>query len=79
MRLIVRDLGRCPYPAALALQEELVARKIAADADDYLLLVEHDPVYTLGRGAAEADLRGADQLLGVPAFRIGRGGGLTAR
>jgi lipoate-protein ligase B len=102
MALVVHDLGRCAYAAALALQEQLVARKIGAtttsgasdtsgtatsetgasptaagDADDYLLLVEHEPVYTLGRGANAADLLGADQRLGVPVFRVGRGGGVT--
>ena len=77
MALIVRDCGTGPYQTALALQEELLARKIAGDADDYLLLVEHEPVYTLGRGADAADLRGADERLGVQAFRVGRGGGVT--
>lgn len=77
MPLIVRDLGLCAYAAALALQEELVARKTAGDANDYLLLLEHEPVYTLGRGADVQDLLGADELLGVPAFRVGRGGGVT--
>ena len=91
--LVVRELGLCAYAAALALQEELVARKIGrpaasdaaasgtcashAEPDDYLLLLEHEPVYTLGRGADAADLLGADQRLGVPVFRVGRGGGGT--
>jgi len=77
MDLVVRDLGLCTYPEALALQEELVARKLAADPHDYLLLLEHAPVYTLGRGADAQDLRGADAHLGVPVFRVGRGGGVT--
>src|SRR5437870_2186288 len=87
MSLVVQDLGLCAYPAALALQERLVASKIAVDAaaidtaansrDDYLLLLEHEPVYTLGRGADAADLLGADQRLDVPAFRVSRGGGVT--
>ena len=77
MTLVVRDCGTCPYQTVLALQEELLARKIAGDADDYLLLVEHEPVYTLGRGADAADLLGADARLGVPSFRVGRGGGVT--
>ncbi len=77
MDLVVRDLGRCPYGTALALQDELVGRKIAGVPHAYLLLVEHDPVYTLGRGADAHDLRGADQLLGVPVFRVSRGGGVT--
>jgi len=77
MELLVADLGRCAYPVALALQEELVARKHGGDATDHLLLLEHDPVYTLGRGADAGDLRGADQICGVPVFRVGRGGGVT--
>ncbi len=96
MGLVVRDLGLCAYPAALALQEELVARKIgdvvagdpavddpaagvpvSRDPDDYLLLLEHEPVYTLGRGADVADLLGADARLGIPMFRVSRGGGVT--
>ena len=77
MGMIVRDCGTCAYAAALTLQEELVARKIGGVADDYLLLLEHEPVYTLGRGADAQDLRGADQVLGVPVFRVSRGGGVT--
>src|SRR5271169_3364563 len=77
MRLAVRDLGTCEYGAALALQENLVARKVGGDPDDYLLLLEHEPVYTLGRGADAGDLLGADRELGVPVFRVGRGGGVT--
>lgn len=75
--LRVRELGCVPYADALAMQEDLVAA-IGADAgDDELLLLEHPPVYTLGRGADAADLRGAPERLGVPVFRIGRGGGAT--
>jgi len=75
--LVVRDLGRCPYASVLALQDELVARKIDGERADYLLLLEHEPVYTLGRGADLADLCGADQRLGVSVHRVGRGGGVT--
>ncbi|MFQ5667669.1 MAG: hypothetical protein ACE5I7_14750 [Candidatus Binatia bacterium] len=77
MKLVIRELGLCAYSEALALQQALLARKVAGDPDDYLLLLEHLPVYTLGRGADAGDLRGADRLLGVPAFRVGRGGGVT--
>jgi lipoyl(octanoyl) transferase len=77
MSLVVRRLGLCRYPEALALQDEMVTRKLAGDGDDYLLLLEHDPVYTLGRGADVRDLRNADGRLAVPAFRVGRGGGVT--
>lgn len=78
MALVVRDLGLCPYADALAIQEEIVAAKLRDDeGDDTLLLVEHPPCYTLGRGADAADLCGAPERLGVPVFRVGRGGGVT--
>jgi lipoate-protein ligase B len=77
MSLIVRDLGAVPYLEALQLQESLVCRKLSGDESDYLLLVEHEPVYTLGRAADAADLQGADRRLGVAAVRVGRGGGVT--
>lgn len=40
-----------PYRAAWALQKELVAARLAGEAPDTLLLVEHEPVITVGRGA----------------------------
>lgn len=78
MAIVVRDLGDCPYAEALAIQEEVVAAKLSDPSrDDELLLVEHPAVYTLGRGADPADLCGAPERLGVPVFRVGRGGGVT--
>jgi len=77
MALVVRELGLCAYAEALALQEQIVANKLLGSADDSLLLVEHPPVYTLGRAADDADLLAAPTRLGVPVFRVGRGGGVT--
>src|SRR5499425_805928 len=77
-RLRVRELGQVAYGEALALQEALVAARAAGEsADDVLLLLEHPSVYTLGRGADAADLCGAPERLGVPVYRVGRGGGAT--
>jgi len=77
MGLRVRDLGRCAYAAAMRVQDDVLMRKMEGEADDCLLLVEHDPVYTLGRGADAADLCGAAERLGLPVFRVSRGGGVT--
>ncbi|HSQ00101.1 MAG TPA: lipoyl(octanoyl) transferase LipB [Candidatus Dormibacteraeota bacterium] len=74
--LQVRRLGCRPYDEVLALQESLLAA-VADGAPETLLLLEHPPVYTLGRGADAADLRGAPERLRVPCFRVGRGGGAT--
>jgi len=48
--LRVRWLGRMDFAAALALQEETVLKKRHDDSlEDQLLLLEHEPVYTIGR------------------------------
>ena len=72
-----RWLGRLPYPEALALQENLVARKTADPAEpDTLLLLEHEPVYTIGRTPDRSSLRDADALP-HPLIVTGRGGQAT--
>jgi len=49
--LEVRRLGRIPYAEGLELQARLVAERQAGRVPDTLLLLEHDPVFTLGRNA----------------------------
>ena len=72
-----RWLGRMGYAEALALQEDLVARKRADDSlGDELLLLEHEPVYTIGRTPDQSSLRGAAHLP-HPLFPINRGGQAT--
>ena len=75
--LRVHQLGRVAYERGLEVQEALVQAKLEGDGDDHLLLLEHEPVFTLGRGARADDLLGAGERLGVPAHRVGRGGGVT--
>jgi lipoyl(octanoyl) transferase len=70
-------LGRISFTDALALQEEILRRKRAEPATpDELLLLEHDPVYTIGRTPDQSSLRGADHLP-HPVFQINRGGQAT--
>jgi lipoyl(octanoyl) transferase len=78
--LDVRRLGRVPYADGLALQERLVAERQTGRIPDTLLLLEHDPVFTLGRNAhaehvlfPEAELRAR----GFEVFETGRGGDVT--
>ena len=72
-----RWLGRLPYAEALALQESLVARKTADPAEpDTLLLLEHEPVYTIGRTPDRSSLRDA-AALPHPLIVAGRGGQAT--
>lgn len=73
-------LGRIGYRAAWDLQHELVAARAAGSIPDQLLLLEHDPVYTLGRHADAAHvLVPAEELsaLGVEVIRVERGGEVT--
>ena len=75
--MIVRWLGRVRFEEAFALQEEIVARKIAdAATEDELLLLEHEPVYTIGRTPDRSSLRGVAHLP-HPLFPINRGGQAT--
>ncbi len=76
--LHVAWLGRVAYAPALAMQEELVARKIA-DPDgtpDTLLLLEHEPVYTIGRTPDRSSLA-SPAALPHPVETIHRGGQAT--
>jgi lipoyl(octanoyl) transferase len=75
MRLEVGLPGRVEYGRALAWQEALVARRLAG-GPDALLLLEHPPVYTLGRGADDRHL-GAAAAGDVPIVRAHRGGQVT--
>jgi lipoyl(octanoyl) transferase len=75
--LMVRWLGRVSFADALALQEELVTEKRAdRSSDDQLLLLEHEPVYTIGRTPDQSSLRG-EAHLPHPLFPINRGGQAT--
>jgi lipoyl(octanoyl) transferase len=73
-------LGRASYHATHLLQEELVLARIAGQVPDTLLLLEHDPVITLGRGAKEANVlvdADARARLGIDYEETGRGGDVT--
>jgi lipoyl(octanoyl) transferase len=76
----VRDLGLVPYAEALELQLAERARVQAGESDGVLLLLEHPPVYTLGRRSAPGDLpMGEDwyRAQGIEVVRTDRGGKLT--
>jgi len=78
--LEVRRLGRVAYADGLELQKTLETEVIAARNRDYLLLLEHPHVFTLGRRAKENGvLAGAEILkaIGAEVFEINRGGKVT--
>ena len=75
--MITRWLGRIAYEDALELQNEIVAKKVAdLDAPDELLLLEHEPVFTIGRTQDQSSLRDPSAL-SSPLVVINRGGQAT--
>jgi lipoyl(octanoyl) transferase len=80
-KLRVTDLGSgVPYAEAFALQEQLHRQRCEGAIPDTLLLLEHRPVYTLGRSADashillnDAELRKA----GIERVETSRGGDVT--
>jgi lipoate-protein ligase B len=73
-------LGTVEYREAAALQERLRERVIAGELPDLLLLLEHPPVYTLGRRSDASDLPfGEDywRSRGIDVVKTPRGGKLT--
>ena len=79
IRLVASWLGRVPYLEGWRLQDAVASRVRSGD-DERLLLLEHDPVYTIGkRGTVDnllvdlADLR----ALGASVYRVDRGGDIT--
>ncbi len=72
-----RWLGRMRFSDALAMQEKIVAEKRADRSfRDQLLLLEHEPVYTIGRTPDRSSL-GSAAHLPHPVFPINRGGQAT--
>ena len=73
-------LGRVAYDRAHALQQTLVEARIQGRIGDVILLLEHDPVVTLGRGAKNENVLAGEEDLrarGVSLVETGRGGDVT--
>jgi len=76
----VCHLGRIPYRDAVAIQAEVQAERQAEEVPDTLLLLEHPPVYTRGRRAADNELSlGEDfyRSYGIEIVPTDRGGKVT--
>lgn len=86
----VLDLGRKTYQETWELQKQLVEKRAADEIPDTLILVEHEPVYTVGRAGMQASSDDTASVvqhapteikvrkLGtVPVAEVERGGKLT--
>jgi lipoyl(octanoyl) transferase len=80
MELWTCRLGTVEYTEAAALQERLRERVRDGELPDLLLLLEHPPVYTLGRRSAPGELPLGEEhyrARGIDVVRTRRGGKLT--
>ena len=80
-RLVVQDLGVRAYADVLELQRMLARQRVTGElADDHLILVEHEPVVTLGRATRPESLplTAADlSRRGIEQHEVERGGDVT--
>jgi lipoate-protein ligase B len=74
------ELGRVEYMAAWDVQRALAAARREERAPDLLLLVEHPPTFTIGRGGGAANLLASPAevaALGARVHEVDRGGDIT--
>ena len=72
----ILDLGRMSYNSAWDIQKEYHKKVVFGKEPDTLIIVEHEPVYTLGKSANDNHLlQSASEEIQV--FRIERGGDIT--
>lgn len=77
---ILIKTGLAGYETAYSLQKALLDRKLGGEKNDFLILSEHKPVITLGRGFDEKNLLAAGKELsarGIEVRAVERGGDAT--
>ena len=72
----ILDLGKSHYNDAWKLQKRLQSQRISGQIDDQLLLVEHFPVYTLGKNTPREHLL-TKELDNISIIQTDRGGDIT--
>jgi lipoate-protein ligase B len=73
-------LGTVPYERALELQRQLMEARAQGGIGDVLLLLEHPPVFTVGRFRGEDDMTVPPEAVTrerIAVFHTNRGGGIT--
>lgn len=71
----ILDLGLSDYNDTWKLQKKLQSKRILGEIEDHLLLVEHPPVFTLGKNASKQHI--INNLEGVSIIQTDRGGNIT--
>ncbi len=78
-KLTAIQLGQTDYDEAFALQKELGAR-VSASSERFLILVNHPPVVTIGRGGTDRHIVASSESLekrGIAVHEVDRGGDVT--
>jgi lipoyl(octanoyl) transferase len=79
-KIKIVDLGLIDYEEALLIQERLLRLRQEDRTDDTLLLLEHEPVITIGKRGNQGNILAPKEFLakqGVKVCSIGRGGDVT--
>jgi|ERR1043165_3728664 lipoyl(octanoyl) transferase len=81
-RLLILDVGLKPYQEVLTLQEKLFNKNIDAKlagglTENYLILCEHQPVFTLGKSGKRENILVSDAELNAEYYHVNRGGDVT--
>lgn len=79
--MIVKKMFSADYKKTWELMEDIASRKKQGqDQNDYLLLVEHTPVYTIGKDGSREDILVPEkflQKLDIKCYDVNRGGKIT--
>ena len=71
----ILDLGLSDYNETWKLQQQLQSKRILGEIKDHFLLVEHPPVFTLGKNASKEHI--ISNLDDVSIIQTDRGGNIT--
>lgn len=77
---MILDLGLIDYEEAFKIQRELVAKRALGEIEDSFLILEHPPVFTIGRSGSRANLLFDEKTLnerGIRVLDVDRGGDIT--
>jgi len=78
--MIAVDMGRVSYDEGLSFQEQTHNERVAGRTDDTIILLEHDPVITIGKSGGKEDLLVSEENIserGIAIRRVNRGGKIT--
>ena len=71
----ILDLGLSDYNDTWKLQKKLQSKRILGEIEDHLLLVEHPPVFTLGKNASRQHIINNSEDVSI--IQTDRGGNIT--